>query len=228
MSGTGRLLELADVSSQELASAPAERSFPGADRAEAAVRNEVSALQQSMRQLEELTAASTGGIRAEAAAAASAVHNQLVAAGERARRMATAPPPPPEPPQAKPPVRVPRMIGDAAGYSLCPDPLAARTPADLMAALRRYRICAGEPSYRTMSRLGRGNLAPSTLCTALGSDELPTLAVVLAVVTACGGNGEDLKKYATAWRRLRLAQEDTRPQARPAKPRAVRRLSAAG
>jgi hypothetical protein len=120
------------------------------------------------------------------------------------------------------------MIGDAAGYSLCPDPLTARTPADLMAALRRYRICAGEPSYRTISRLGRGNLAASTLCTALRSDELPTLAVVLAVVTGCGASGEDQKRFATAWRRLRLEEEDTCPKARPAKPRRVRRLSATG
>jgi hypothetical protein len=44
------------------------------------------------------------------------------------------------------------MIRDAAGYSLCSDPLAAQTPADLMAALRRYRICAGEPSYLTICR----------------------------------------------------------------------------
>lgn len=67
-----------------------------------------------------------------------------------------------------------------------------------MAALRRYRICAGEPSYRTISRLGRGNLAASTLFTALRSDELPSLAVVLAVVTACGASGEDQKRFATA------------------------------
>jgi hypothetical protein len=34
---------------------------------------------------------------------------------------------------------------DAEGYDLRPDPLAARTPAELIAALRLYRIWAGEP-----------------------------------------------------------------------------------
>jgi hypothetical protein len=121
-------------------------------------------------------------------------------------RAASTPPPPPRP------------IGDADGYDLCPDPLSARTAADLMKALRRYRIWAGEPSFRQMARLCRGKVAASTLCTALASNNLPGLEVVLAVVTACGGNEQDQKRFATAWRSIRFTQADSDLQAGPAKP----------
>lgn len=119
----------------------------------------------------------------------------------------------------------PRAVADAPGHDLCPDPLAAKSAAELVAALRRYRIWAGEPSYREMARCCKGNIAASTLNTALRSDELPTLPVVLAVITACGGSDEDQSRFATAWRELRLAQEDSTQQAAP--PRALRSVSAA-
>ena len=77
-----------------------------------------------------------------------------------------------------------------------------------MVALRRYRIWAGEMSYREMAHQCGGTIGASTLCTALGSDELPTLGVVLAVVTACGGSEQHQKHFATAWRKLRLAREE--------------------
>jgi hypothetical protein len=71
----------------------------------------------------------------------------------------------------------------------------------------------------------RGNIGASTLNTALRSDELPALPVVLAVISACGGSDEDQSRFATAWRELRLAQEDGTQQAAP--PRALRPVSAA-
>jgi hypothetical protein len=124
------------------------------------------------------------------------------------------------------PARPPRAVADAPGHDLCPDPLTARTAAELTAALRRYRIWAGEPSYREMARLCGGKIGASTLNTALRSDELPALPVVLAVITACGGSEEDQRGFATAWRELRLAQEDGDQQAAPPL-RALRPVSAA-
>jgi hypothetical protein len=54
-----------------------------------------------------------------------------------------------------------------------------------------------------------GKPAPSTLNAALRSDRLPSLSLVLAVVNGCGGSAEDLRRFATAWRRLRLTEENT-------------------
>lgn len=71
----------------------------------------------------------------------------------------------------------------------------------------------------------KGNIGASTLNTALRSDELPALPVVRAVITACGGSNEDQRRFATAWRELRLTQEGDRQQAAPA--RALRPVSAA-
>jgi len=52
-------------------------------------------------------------------------------------------------------------------------------------------------------------VAASTMCTALGSDALPTMDMVVAVVAGCGGDGPDVARFVTAWRQIRLGQEDT-------------------
>jgi hypothetical protein len=95
------------------------------------------------------------------------------------------------------------VVADAEGFDLRPDPLAARTPAELMAALRRYREWAGQPSFREVaSRCGQ-RIVASTLCTALKRDDLPPMRVVLAVVAGCGGGEQDQQRYATAWRQIK-------------------------
>ena len=111
-------------------------------------------------------------------------------------------------PRETPEHKVPR---DAEGWELCPDPLAARTPAELVAALRRYRIWAGEASFRDIARRGRPRVAASTLCTALSSDELPRQTVVQALIVGCGGSEDDERRFVTAWRKIRLAAEDAGP-----------------
>ena len=45
----------------------------------------------------------------------------------------------------------------------------------------------------------------STIWEALRSDEMPRLEVVLAVVAGCGGGEDDQRRFATAWRAIRLA-----------------------
>jgi hypothetical protein len=95
---------------------------------------------------------------------------------------------------------------------LAPDPLRASTPADLAAALERFRRRAGEPSFREMARHARPAVSPSTLAAAVHAERLPTLRVVSAFVTGCGGGPEELARFATAWRRIRLCEFD-RPTA---------------
>jgi hypothetical protein len=95
------------------------------------------------------------------------------------------------------------IIGDAEGFDLKPDPLAARNPAELMTALRQYREWADQPSFRKMARQAGQPIAASTLCVALRSNDLPRLNVLLAIVAGCGGGEEDQQRYATAWRQIK-------------------------
>jgi hypothetical protein len=103
---------------------------------------------------------------------------------------------------------------DVDGSDLRPDLSLARTPADLVTALRLYRIWAGEPPFRQMAdRAGRA-IAPSTMCTALNASTMPRLATVLAIVVGCGGSEEDQRGFASAWRRIRADTSGIDPGAR--------------
>jgi hypothetical protein len=169
---------------------PLATSHPGFT--EAAILNEVNTLRSKLRELEDLLAAGdahfeAGGqnFEAEMVAAATALRGQIAAT---------------------------LAISDADGYDLRPNPLTARTPEEFTAALRQFRLWAGKPSLRKISRLTTNpHMAPSTLCSALRSNTLPTYAVVQAVITDCGGSEEDQKRFATSWRKLRLEQETTSP-----------------
>ncbi|MFD8495075.1 hypothetical protein [Amycolatopsis sp. NPDC059657] len=63
--------------------------------------------------------------------------------------------------------------------------------------LRQLREIAGRPSYRELSR--RSHYSVTVLSEAAGGDALPTLAVTLAYVRACGG---DDSVWAERWRAL--------------------------
>lgn len=179
----------------------------GVDRAEASALRELDTLTAEMGKLATLEAEEGPSVSGEVATAMCAARAQAVVARERLdrarrdRRRLDA--------VRQLPAGPYRAVSDADGYALCPDPLAARSAAELMATLRRYRIWAGEPSYRQMARSQAGKPGASTLNAALRSDELPSLSLVLAVVNGCGGSAEDLRRFATAWRRLRLAAEGT-------------------
>lgn len=97
---------------------------------------------------------------------------------------------------------------DAPGCDLRPDPGTARTPAEFIEALRRFRTWAGNPSFRDMARACNGRPAASTMCRMLAGGELPTrFEVIEAVIVACGGEEEDRERFATAWRRLMMARQ---------------------
>jgi hypothetical protein len=81
--------------------------------------------------------------------------------------------------------------------------------------LADLREWAGAPSFREMERRCGHEVAFATMCTALGSDKLPSLKVVLAIVAACVGgeeHEEQERAYTTAWRKLRRTQEPGRRQ----------------
>lgn len=105
---------------------------------------------------------------------------------------------PQTPRRAKPRRAAPRR--DMAELALRPDPLAARDAAGLLAALRAYRQWAGQPSFRDMAARCEYEAGASTMCKALKGEELPELWLVDAIVTGCGGSGEDRDSFAAAWR----------------------------
>ena len=95
-------------------------------------------------------------------------------------------------------------IPDLPGTDLCPDPGTARTPEEFMDALRGFRAWAGQPSFRAMERQCARRFAASTMCTALRADVLPSLDIVHAIVTGCGGSPRHVHAFATACHRLSL------------------------
>jgi DNA-binding SARP family transcriptional activator len=108
-----------------------------------------------------------------------------------------------------------KVILDTPGHDQRPDPLAAMTAKDFVKTLADLREWAGAPSFREMERRCGHEVAFATMCTALGSDKLPSLKVVLAIVAACVGgeeHEEQERAYTTAWRKLRRTQEPGRRQ----------------
>lgn len=98
------------------------------------------------------------------------------------------------------PVRLP----DTAAHDTRPDPLSASTAAEFVDVLCRYPDL-GRPALLPVMAASSGQLATaSTLHTALHSATLPRLEIALAVITGCGGDEEDRRRFATAWRRIQL------------------------
>ncbi|MGH3218739.1 MAG: hypothetical protein ACRDPY_08535 [Streptosporangiaceae bacterium] len=104
-----------------------------------------------------------------------------------------------------------RPVPPDIGADLRPDPREARTPAEFMEALRRFRQWSGNPPFRRMWRRADQRAAVSTMCTVLRSNTLPDrLHVIDAIVEGCGGTDEDRRRFATAWRELTLARHPSR------------------
>ncbi|MEV4899243.1 helix-turn-helix transcriptional regulator, partial [Nonomuraea sp. NPDC055795] len=79
------------------------------------------------------------------------------------------------------------------------DPEVLRFAADL----RLLRAKAGDLTYRQMAR--RAHYAAATLSEAASGRRLPTLAVTLAYVRACGGEPQEWERR---WRELRGREND--------------------
>jgi hypothetical protein len=117
------------------------------------------------------------------------------------------------------PEAVAPVVPDPPGLNLCPDPAGARTPAQFMNTLRRYRKWAGEPSFRIMEHVIKKqhgqHFAASTIHAALKGDDLPSLPKVQAIITACGGSDAHKQTFTTAWRRLIMPRQDDVQPPRP-------------
>src|SRR5688500_18739158 len=77
--------------------------------------------------------------------------------------------------------------------------------------LRLLRTRAGNPSYRELAR--KALFAPSVLSSAASGHRLPTLAVTLAFVSACGG---DRVEWERRWRGI--AGQPMSPRKEPVPP----------
>jgi hypothetical protein len=66
-----------------------------------------------------------------------------------------------------------------------------------------------------MERQCAHRFAASTMCTALRADTLPSLDMVHAIVTGCGGSPRHVHAFATACRRLGLPGHDVPGQGAP-------------
>lgn len=95
-----------------------------------------------------------------------------------------------------------RQINDASEFDHKPDPLTATTPAEFVQVLMRYRYWSGTPSWRTMAANANHVVVHSTMHAAMNSDALPKFGVMRAIIIGCGGGEEDLKAFASAWRRV--------------------------
>jgi hypothetical protein len=111
-------------------------------------------------------------------------------------------------------------IPDAEGHECKPDPIQAQTPAEFVATLRQYRKWAGNPSFREMERNSAGRASYSTFSNMLRAAAVPPrFKSVEAFVVALGGNEEDLRIWASAWRRF---QPDVGERTPPHPLRAIR------
>jgi len=98
---------------------------------------------------------------------------------------------------------------DAAGllHGLRPDPSLARTPAELMLALRWFKARSGA-TWRQVAAQSRQIRVHSTIWTAMQRNTLPTLDTVKAIIIGCGGTAEDLAAFTAAWHRIASGTSD--------------------
>ena len=105
----------------------------------------------------------------------------------------------------------PRLVLDAPGFDLRPDPLQADTPGKFVTALRQYWIWSGKTPYRELAHRSDGELAISTISVMLSRRTLPSQRRMLAFIGACGATEEDCQRFVTAWRRISLAEQAGEP-----------------
>lgn len=95
-----------------------------------------------------------------------------------------------------------QQINDVSGLDQKPDPLTATTSAELIQVLWKYKSWSGNPSWRVMAKNANQMVVHSTMYAAMNTDTLPKFEVMKAIIIGCGGGEEDLKAFASAWRRI--------------------------
>ncbi|MGH3910904.1 MAG: helix-turn-helix domain-containing protein [Pseudonocardiaceae bacterium] len=90
-----------------------------------------------------------------------------------------------------------------------PDPDTVDTPTEFVAALRRLQRWSGLSS-RQVEKHARDTHNPlprSTLTAALARNTLPRESIVVALIQACGGDEEEVQRWAAARRRIASAPD---------------------
>jgi transcriptional regulator with XRE-family HTH domain len=86
-----------------------------------------------------------------------------------------------------------------------PDPSAARTTAEFLAALREFRAWSGNPSFKAMAALAAGPVSATDIANAMRSSALPGLHIVKAMIEGCGGSDNDVYAFLQANERIHSA-----------------------
>jgi hypothetical protein len=94
------------------------------------------------------------------------------------------------------------QIDDVTGFDQKPNPLTANTSAEFVQVLWKYKYWSGNPSWRAMAKKANHAVVHSTIYTAMNSGTLPKFDVMKAIIIGCGGGEDDLKAFATSWRRI--------------------------
>jgi hypothetical protein len=99
-----------------------------------------------------------------------------------------------------------------------PDPSKAQTIEQYVAAIRRFRISKGEPTYRDMAKISADSPLVTTYSTSalntIGDKgrRLPKVALVRAYVFACGGDQDDIDRWEKARTNLALRLKKEPPE----------------
>jgi hypothetical protein len=83
-----------------------------------------------------------------------------------------------------------------------PDPVEARTAAEFVEVMRRYRYWAGNPSCRTLSQQCGGVVSAAAFSSTLHGTELPRFTILNAFILACGGSEPEFQRWISAWRHI--------------------------
>jgi len=110
--------------------------------------------------------------------------------------------------------RAPAEPADSYGVR-SPNPASAQTAEEFLALMREYRVLAGQPSFRVMSKRVNGFYAHSTFAAIGNKQTLPGLPLLAAYIEACEGDDTDVQAWKTAWQRLALKIDAERRVAAP-------------
>lgn len=102
------------------------------------------------------------------------------------------------------PTLPPWYAPDLPGQDLRPDPDTITTVAELLEAMRLYRIWAGNISYRKLSAVCRNRFSPSGFHKALNGGTLPGFELVRDFIGACGATEDYRDRFLAAWRRVAI------------------------
>ncbi|WP_017623974.1 hypothetical protein [Nocardiopsis chromatogenes] len=83
------------------------------------------------------------------------------------------------------------------------NPYAATTTAEFLQAMREYRTRAGTPTFEEMEYRSGGVCTAQRFRSTLDGKAMPTIALVGAFITACGGDADACGEWTAALRYLK-------------------------